>query len=57
MLKVLNGVSFTANPGETIALVGSSGCGKSTIVSLLLRYYDAASGKVNRHWLMFRLKA
>ncbi|VDK49496.1 unnamed protein product, partial [Cylicostephanus goldi] len=45
-VPVLKGVSFEANPGETIALVGSSGCGKSTIVQLLLRYYDPAGGKI-----------
>ncbi|KAH7431384.1 hypothetical protein KP509_08G045800 [Ceratopteris richardii] len=37
--KILNGVSLTANPGESIAIVGPSGCGKSTIVKLLLRFY------------------
>ncbi|VDL73433.1 unnamed protein product, partial [Nippostrongylus brasiliensis] len=35
-VQVLKGVSFEANPGETVALVGSSGCGKSTIIQLLL---------------------
>lgn len=33
-------------PKETVALVGESGCGKSTIVSLLLRFYDANSGRI-----------
>lgn len=42
----LNGMSFTANPGETIALVGPSGAGKSTIFNLLLRLYDPTSGSV-----------
>lgn len=42
----LNNVSFIANPGETIALVGRSGSGKSTASSLLLRFYQASSGKV-----------
>uniref|UniRef100_A0A0N5AI25 ABC-type xenobiotic transporter n=1 Tax=Syphacia muris TaxID=451379 RepID=A0A0N5AI25_9BILA len=45
-IQILKNISFTANPGETIALVGSSGCGKSTSVGLLLRYYDVDSGKV-----------
>ncbi|VDM75530.1 unnamed protein product, partial [Strongylus vulgaris] len=45
-VPILKGVSFEANPGQTIALVGSSGCGKSTIIQLLLRYYDPADGKI-----------
>lgn len=45
-LQILNGISFSVNPGETVALVGTSGCGKSTVVSLLLRYYNPESGKV-----------
>uniref|UniRef100_A0A0M3HK50 ABC transporter domain-containing protein n=2 Tax=Ascaris TaxID=6251 RepID=A0A0M3HK50_ASCLU len=44
-IKILNGISFSVNPGETVALVGTSGCGKSTVVSLLLRYYNPESGK------------
>ncbi len=44
--EVLKGVSFRAEPGETIALVGATGSGKSTIVSLLLRFYDVAGGAV-----------
>jgi ABC-type multidrug transport system fused ATPase/permease subunit len=43
---VLKDVSFIANPGETVALVGSSGSGKSTIASLLLRFYDPNSGSI-----------
>uniref|UniRef100_A0A9J2Q415 Uncharacterized protein n=1 Tax=Ascaris lumbricoides TaxID=6252 RepID=A0A9J2Q415_ASCLU len=45
-LQILNGISFSVNPGETVALVGTSGCGKSTVVSLLLRYYNPESGKI-----------
>jgi ATP-binding cassette subfamily B protein len=44
--EVLKGVSFRAEPGETIALVGATGSGKSTIVSLLLRFYDVTKGEV-----------
>ncbi|MFD9705414.1 ABC transporter ATP-binding protein [Lentzea sp. NPDC059081] len=44
--EILGGVSFTAEPGSLIALVGSSGAGKSTIASLLPRLYDADSGAV-----------
>lgn len=45
-LPVLSGISFSANSNETIALVGSSGSGKSTISSLLLNYYPINSGKI-----------
>lgn len=45
-VPVLRDVSFTAAPGERIALVGSSGAGKSTIASLVLRFYDPVSGNV-----------
>ena len=45
--SALNGLSFTAAPGETIALVGPSGAGKSTVFNLLLRLYDARSGTVS----------
>jgi ABC-type multidrug transport system fused ATPase/permease subunit len=44
--EVLHGISFTAQPGEMVALVGSSGAGKSTIASLLARLYDVGAGGV-----------
>lgn len=43
---VLKEVNFKVQPGETVALVGSSGSGKTTIASLLLRFYDPVSGEV-----------
>jgi ATP-binding cassette subfamily B protein len=43
---VLKNINFMAQPGEMIALVGASGAGKSTLVNLLMRLYNATSGKV-----------
>jgi len=43
---VLRGVSFRASPGQTIALVGHTGAGKTTIISLLLRFYDPERGRI-----------
>ena len=45
-VQALDGVSFTVEPGETIALVGPSGAGKTTIIQLLLRFYDPSSGRI-----------
>ena len=42
----LDGVSFTIQPGETVALVGPSGAGKSTVFQLLLRFYDPGTGQI-----------
>ena len=44
--KVLNNINFSVNSGETIALVGPSGAGKTTICSLLPRFYDIESGDI-----------
>jgi ATP-binding cassette subfamily B protein len=44
--EVLHGVSFRAEPGQTVALVGHTGAGKSTVVKLLARFYDPTSGRV-----------
>jgi ATP-binding cassette subfamily B multidrug efflux pump len=43
---VLRGVSFVARPGETVALVGHTGAGKTTIVNLLLRFYEPQRGRI-----------
>jgi ATP-binding cassette subfamily B protein len=43
---VLQDVSFTARPGQTVALVGATGAGKTTILSLLLRFYDPVRGRI-----------
>jgi ABC-type multidrug transport system fused ATPase/permease subunit len=45
-IQVLKDVSFTANFGQKIAIVGPSGVGKSTIASLLLRFYDIEGGEI-----------
>jgi ATP-binding cassette subfamily B protein len=43
---VLSNVSFTANPGETIAVLGQTGAGKSSIINLIPRFYDVTGGRV-----------
>jgi subfamily B ATP-binding cassette protein MsbA len=43
---VVKGMSFTANAGQTVAIVGSTGAGKSTIISLLSRFYEINSGQI-----------
>lgn len=42
--SILAGVSLSADPGQVVALVGATGAGKSTIASLLLRFYDVTGG-------------
>ncbi|MDC8831763.1 ABCB family ABC transporter ATP-binding protein/permease [Alteromonas gilva] len=44
--QILNGVSFTIEPGSKVAVVGESGAGKSTLVKLLFRFYDPTSGSI-----------
>ncbi|WP_234111719.1 MULTISPECIES: ABC transporter ATP-binding protein [Chryseobacterium] len=44
--EVLKGISFTVNPGEAVAIVGATGAGKTTIISLMTRLYDISSGKI-----------
>jgi len=44
---VLQNISFTAEPGETTAVIGSTGCGKSTLVNLIPRFYDVTEGTIH----------
>lgn len=44
--KVLDDISFVVNPGETVAIMGSTGSGKTTIVNLMSRFYDVAEGSI-----------
>ena len=43
---VLHDISFTARPGETTAFIGSTGCGKSTVINLIPRFYDVSKGAI-----------
>ena len=52
-VRVLNGLTVEAEPGQTLALVGGSGCGKSTVLQLLQRFYDVDSGAVVSESLLF----
>ena len=59
---VLRGISFRVRPGETLAVVGHTGAGKSTLANLLLRFYDVERGAVRvdgvdvREWDLVRLR-
>jgi subfamily B ATP-binding cassette protein MsbA len=44
--KVIKGISFTVHPGETVAIVGATGAGKSTIINLLNRFYEIQEGEI-----------
>ena len=44
--EVLKNISFTVKRGETVAFIGSTGCGKSTLINLIPRFYDATGGEV-----------
>lgn len=46
-VKILEGISFSVPAGKKLALVGASGCGKSTIVNMILRFYDPDCGRVS----------
>ena len=58
----MKNISFTVNPGETLAILGSTGSGKSSIVSLIPRFYDVTSGRILvddmdvREWDELRLR-
>jgi ATP-binding cassette subfamily B (MDR/TAP) protein 1 len=45
-LQILQGLNLEIEAGDTVALVGSSGCGKSTCIQLIQRFYDPISGEV-----------
>ena len=44
--EILHDISFSVAPGETVAIIGSTGCGKTSLISLIPRFYDAAKGRV-----------
>ncbi len=45
-IPAVNDISFTANPGETVAIIGGTGSGKSALIGLIPRYYDVESGEI-----------
>ena len=44
--EILHGVDFVAPPGKVVAIVGETGCGKTTLINLLMRFYDPDSGRI-----------
>lgn len=45
-IPLIEDLNITANPGQTIAIVGKTGCGKTTLINLLMRFYDQSSGSI-----------
>lgn len=45
-LPVLHNISFTVNPGETVAIMGETGCGKTSLINLIPRFYEPTEGKI-----------
>ncbi len=45
-VTVLHNISFTAAPGQVVAIVGETGCGKTTLINLLMRFYDVSTGRI-----------
>ena len=54
--NVLNGISFTVNPGETIAIMGPTGSGKTTMVNLISRFYDVTEGEILLDGINIRMR-
>ena len=44
--EILHGIDFSATPGKVVAIVGETGCGKTTLINLLMRFYDVDSGSI-----------
>ena len=61
-VKVLDGVSFTAEPGQTVAIMGPTGSGKTTLIQLMARFYDVDAGSISidgcdvRKWKLNQLR-
>ena len=49
-VEVLSGIDLRVSPGETVALVGPTGAGKSTIINLIDRFYDVTGGLILNRW-------